>query len=543
MAPANEVTFQPQAVDRSITKHTFSHLFTKAEDEFTANRNYKIVIPGKDNVHEITHIISPEECKAVIDATSTSDEGFTRPTAFPKEARDCERIHTVDKKMSDIMMPRLKPYLPEIVTIDGVRWILSRFTHHWRYVRYYPGGHFSPHYDGVKMSIEPFPCMSIFTVQIYLNGHDEFTGGATRFYPDYKPNRKPSHDIPYGHVSKLLLDLTDSRYTKDGRVYSVEPEAGKALIFNHALNTLHDGESVTQGVKYIMRGDILYTALPEDVHLLPEITPRENVCIDVLKERHWCPVTASKHGTRNHVGEVWYCVCAIDNHGAAVDNDCWHNNDGNREEKALSLDQKRISNDSSQPKIMLLLSGKRAAGKDHIANKIQKAFSFRGFTVCRAALGNINKEEYAKKVGIDVKRLLTDRTFKEQHRVAMINHHTQRNREDPEWCLKQILQQAQNSDILILSDLRTRDDLVWFQNQKIPLVPIRITASMEARGKRGWQPCSVKDTLHTETDLDEYTGWSACWDNSDDTKIGGTLLDNWIDQTVIPRTLNLSDVW
>ena len=503
-----------------------------------------MVIPGKDNVREITNILSPKECKAIIRGTSNSDEGFTRPTAFPKEARDCERIHTIDKEMSNIMMPRLKPYLPEIVTIDGVRWVLSRFTHHWRYVRYYPGGHFSPHYDGVKMSIEPFPCMSIFTVQIYLNGHDEFMGGSTRFYPDYQPKRMPSHDIPYGHVSKLLLDLTDPQTTREGSRFSVGPEEGKALVFNHALNTLHDGESVTQGVKYIMRGDILYTALPEDLPLLPEITPSGVVPDDVLKERHWCPIAASKHGTRNHVGEVWYCVCAVDNHGADVESDCWHNNDTNIKTKVLSTITNELpSNDSIKPKVMLLLSGKRAAGKDHVANKLQSVFSSRGFSVCRTALGNINKEEYAKKAGIDVKRLLTDRTFKEQHRVAMIAHHTQRNREDPEWCLKQIFHQAQDSDILILSDLRTRDDLAWFQNQKKPLVSLRITASPTARSRRGWEPCPVKDSLHTEIDLDEYTGWSACYDNSIDTEVGGFLLDDWIEQTVIPRMLSISNAW
>lgn len=533
---------QAPQLDRSITKQTFSHLLATGHDKELGNKNFRIVVPGIDTVREISKILSSDECNAIIKATSESAEGFTRPTAFSTDARDCQRIHTVDKAMSDIMMSRLKPYLPEVVKIDGVRWRLSRFTHHWRYVRYYPGGHFSPHYDGVKMSATPVPCMSVFTVQIYLNGMESFTGGSTRFFPDYEPNRLVSHDIKYGHVSKF-----DPYSEGDTRIFPVEPEAGKALVFNHALNTLHDGSAVIEGTKFIMRGDILYTAVPEDQHLLPTIADCENSNTLKVRHRHWCPITASKHGTRNHVGEVWYCVCATDQHGALVDGDehdgeCWHSNDKSGATNINEIDASKLLDLPSQqrPKVLILFSGKRAVGKDHIANLLNDTLSKQGLKVCRTALGNVNKQAYAQKVGIDVNRLMTDRAFKEEHRVAMINHHTQRNAEDPEWCLKNIFDQASHSDVLILSDLRTHEDLCWFKRQGIPTVLLRITATDVARKEHGWDPCQVKDMLHTETELDSYTEWTACWDNSNDSNDGATLLQIWIVLTVVPRIVSVA---
>lgn len=373
-----------EEIDKKIIDQTFSHVLLPSEQERLeeSRRTLRLIIPGLDTVREVTNILSKAECDAIIQETSTHKEGFSRPTAFSTDYRDCYRIHTVDKAMSDIMMPRLRPYLPEIVNIDGIRWQLSRFTHHWRYVRYYPGGHFSPHYDGVKMSREPVPCMSVFTVQVYLNGTEAFNGGSTRFYPDYEPNRMVSREIRYGHVSKF------DPFTKEGyRRYDVEPDTGKALIFNHALNTLHDGGAVLTGTKYIMRGDILYTALREDAHLLPSITSVASEA--ALVQRHWCPYTAAKHGTRNHVGEVWYCACATDKHGATIENkkQCWHSND----QKEVTMTESGIQRRSQEtrPKVLVLMSGKRAVGKDYISDLIRDYLLSKGISVYRAALGSI----------------------------------------------------------------------------------------------------------------------------------------------------------
>ena len=91
-------------------------------------------------------------------------------------------------------MLRIRPFLPEILILDGARWQLNRFTHHWRYVWYTPGGFFAPHFDGSKML--PWHEMTMFTVQIYLN--EDYSGGQTRFYMDHLPKREASHPIKSG---------------------------------------------------------------------------------------------------------------------------------------------------------------------------------------------------------------------------------------------------------------------------------------------------------------------------------------------------------
>ena len=58
---------------------------------------------------------------------------------------------------------------------------------------------------------------------VYLN--DDFAGGETEF--------------------------VDLRRT-------IVPRTGSALLFQHML--LHAGETVTSGVKYVLRSDVLYTA-------------------------------------------------------------------------------------------------------------------------------------------------------------------------------------------------------------------------------------------------------------------------------------------
>lgn len=190
-----------------------------------------------------------------------------------------------------------------------------------------------------------------------------------------------------------------------------------------------------------------------------------------------------------------------------------------------------------QSLLYILVSGKRASGKDYITNLICESLIAKGISVHRTALGHINKRSYAASIGIDAIRLKNDREFKESHRIAMIAHHTARNAQDPEWCLKEVKSNAQqaNTEVLLLSDIRTLQDLHWFKQQPGEVVLLRITASDETRKSRGWIPCQKKDSLHTETELDRFFNWTACWDNSDLSTESNQLLHEWIEDTVIPK--------
>merc|ERR1719416_254662 len=124
----------------------------------------------------------------------------------------------------------------------------------------------------------------------------------------------------------------------------------------------------------------------------------------------------------------------------------------------------------------------------------------------------------------------------------MVEHHRRRNAEDPDWCLKEIWREAEESqaDVLLITDFRTRADLRFFAARcRAPaggaLACLRIEASSEARSERGWTPDIRKDTLYTETELDDFRGWTAGFDNS----AAGTsgLAAEWVEHTAVPRIL------
>jgi len=71
---------------------------------------------------------------------------------------------------------------------------------------------------------------------IYLN--DDYEGGRTTFYPS-----------------------VEKGVETEGRV-SITPRRGTALIFNH--DSLHEGEAVTKGMKYILRTEIMFQRVDTD---------------------------------------------------------------------------------------------------------------------------------------------------------------------------------------------------------------------------------------------------------------------------------------
>jgi prolyl 4-hydroxylase len=86
-----------------------------------------------------------------------------------------------------------------------------------RFYRYQRGHQFKGHYD--ESYVRNAQEASYFTFMVYLN--DNFQGGDTTF-----------------------------------RGLRVRPRQGMALLFLHSL--YHEGSEVTQGVKYVLRSDVMY---------------------------------------------------------------------------------------------------------------------------------------------------------------------------------------------------------------------------------------------------------------------------------------------
>jgi len=142
-----------------------------------------------------------------------------------KDVRNNDRVMVDDPTLASVLFARSEPLLPTNFLV----WKPVGLNERFRYYRYTKGQKFDWHFDG------PFTRengeSSKLTFMIYLN--DGFVGGETVF------NLKR-----YGVVRDSDPML---------RVF---PTAGTALVFRH--DVLHTGATVLDGVKYVIRTDVMF---------------------------------------------------------------------------------------------------------------------------------------------------------------------------------------------------------------------------------------------------------------------------------------------
>lgn len=173
-------------------------------------------------VWTVPDVLAPEECRALIErieqagcvpAPITTGAGFVmRP-----DIRNNTRVVIDDVALAAELFRRVAEHVPRVVSGCSLVGANERL----RCYRYERGQRFAPHYDG---AFQRNPAeMSRVTFMVYLN--DDFAGGTTGF-----------------------LELEQQ----------IEPRAGMALFFQHRL--LHEGCAVSEGVKYVLRSDLMYRA-------------------------------------------------------------------------------------------------------------------------------------------------------------------------------------------------------------------------------------------------------------------------------------------
>ncbi|GAX78214.1 hypothetical protein CEUSTIGMA_g5656.t1 [Chlamydomonas eustigma] len=182
--------------------------------------------------------------EAVQDAESSPDfdigRGLSaaRSTAGGERAAGC--VWLADPSLLNPVWDRIKHLLPQSLGGGALAGLNAR----WRLYRYDQGTVYRPHVDGAwpgsglrdgKVVFDAFgDRWSRLTFLIYLN--DGFDGGATTFYTP-------------GQTEGVL------------EARGVSPSTGNVLVFPHgesAGSLVHEGSAVTQGVKYVIRTDVLY---------------------------------------------------------------------------------------------------------------------------------------------------------------------------------------------------------------------------------------------------------------------------------------------
>ena len=200
----------------------------------------------------------PEECGSWI-RYSTS-EGFADINSSGNHmyaARNQGRLQIELAETAAAIFHRLLPIIP--TEIDGFHAVGC--SSNIRLYRYLPGQLFGKHIDESNVDPQGRGATQL-TVLIYLNGGgggddlssesiltsvETISGGETIFYKN-------------GSVANGKKTEKREKKTLDSSVFaSVKPEAGKVLVHAHGHRCMtHEGAAVLQGVKYVLRTDVVY---------------------------------------------------------------------------------------------------------------------------------------------------------------------------------------------------------------------------------------------------------------------------------------------
>lgn len=149
-----------------------------------------------------------------------------------------KRFQFDDKELADMLWGRIQSLgypFPEVQDEYGAWWTASALNTHFRVARYDLYDHFPAHEDGFWQSSVDY--RSFASLIVYLN--DDYKGGETHY----------------------TAGIT------------IHPHTGMGLLFV-CHNFIHQGKPVTDGTKYILRSDVMYT--PKD-GLLPFHEQRETL--------------------------------------------------------------------------------------------------------------------------------------------------------------------------------------------------------------------------------------------------------------------------
>lgn len=215
----------------------------------------------------VENLLSNDECDKMIAASETL--GYEDIDYNPKY-RSNTRVVIFNQLLADKLYPRIQACqtIPKCVLdpTTGFKWHMIGLNPSFRFCRYLPPQHFSAHCDGAFQASEDE--VTWYTVNLYLNSG--FQGGTTRFFvfPKEKKlvpkksaqKKKAGEPEEYEEVDLLL---TTAQLKERGPSHIIVPETGLALVFDHwSCSYLHDGAPLEQGVKYILRTDVLYKRQP-----------------------------------------------------------------------------------------------------------------------------------------------------------------------------------------------------------------------------------------------------------------------------------------
>lgn len=205
-------------------------------------------VPG---AFQLLNVLSKAECRALIEVAENLGFNADAAVSLPRSVKHNDSLTwVVDETTESIIWQRCKPVLADgLDSIAGMApvGINARF----RFYRYDEGDYFKPHRDGA------WPGSKIINGRNVHNAYDDrfsqmtflillsedFEGGETQFWVNAKDPSLPARTV------------------EDANLVNVRTPAGGVLCFPHGAHPqhcLHSSEKITQGVKYIIRTDMLF---------------------------------------------------------------------------------------------------------------------------------------------------------------------------------------------------------------------------------------------------------------------------------------------
>lgn len=167
---------------------------------------------------------------------------------------------------------------------------------------------------------------------------------------------------------------------------------------------------------------------------------------------------------------------------------------------------------SGNPKVVVILSGKRKSGKDHFARILSSTL---GCDKCDlVSLSAPLKRKYAQIHELDFERLLDSTSYKELYRDDMIRWGEAQRLVNPYVFCREASSNC-TKPIWIVTDARRPTDIQYFQTH-FPgkSLIIRIFSSDKARCERGWNFKKGVDDAPSECALDTGIQWDFVLDNT-----------------------------
>jgi len=225
--------------------------FNISNSKFVADKVIRQEIEGVEGGFVLRNVLTKEECNTIVEAMLAEGKDDAEPVLWRKWAENPEeeykklglRIIRKSQAFAGTLWDRIKKWVPETIETVSPKgdkkyiWKAEGLSDRVRLVRYDSGQSFPPHMDGPYVLNTDY--QSHLSALFYL----DTSGSLFSFSSDFR-----------GGELFFLEPQKDS--DKLNRVAKVQPETGLVCIFPH--KTLHEGNSLSSGHKYVVRDDIMY---------------------------------------------------------------------------------------------------------------------------------------------------------------------------------------------------------------------------------------------------------------------------------------------